>query len=449
MIKHFIPLLLALACLAGCSLGSEKSVPQVATSLSFPSMNKSYQPIANLPDYQWWHQFHDKELNQLVESGLHHNPDLHIALANLEKAQGELKQIKLGWIPLLNLYGGYSTNPALGVPGGFYGAWPYYAINIMQTYTQQKQAQFNVSYHQAMVEGARLLLIGQISSAYFTLLAEKEQLRLLQQLETDVKKLIDLSRRDIKIGLNNTIDLDQLIVTEKLIAAQTKPIEHNIVVSQNALRYLVNLNPGKIHSLKSFNHIDFSQFKPGSLPASVLANRPDLKMAASAVKRAHTGIAVAYSEFFPNLQLDDFIGEAHLPDSTFEQATDAYLNPSLNPKTFGVISTNKSAYKAGVAEYIKTVRRILQEVDNDFSANKRANEQYLANIKAEQSYQHKYELQKGLLKTGLISYKDLLDSKIYLDNLALSSNQAKLQLAMSLVTLYQDLAGGYAAQQEK
>ena len=27
--------------------------------------------------------------------------------------------------------------------------------------------------------------------------------------------------------------------------------------------------------------------------------------------------------------------------------------------------------------------------------------------------------------------------------------QAKLQLAMSLVTLYQDLAGGYAAQQEK
>ncbi|HEL8434116.1 TPA: TolC family protein, partial [Legionella pneumophila] len=49
-----------------------------------------------------------------------------------------------------------------------------------------------------------------------------------------------------------------------------------------------------------------------------------------------------------------------------------------------------------------------------------------------------------LLKSGLMSYKELLESKIYLDTLALSTNQAKLELAMSLVMLYQDLAGGYA-----
>ncbi|HGH3280733.1 TPA: TolC family protein, partial [Legionella pneumophila] len=62
----------------------------------------------------------------------------------------------------------------------------------------------------------------------------------------------------------------------------------------------------------------------------------------------------------------------------------------------------------------------------------------------QEDYQHKYKLQNGLLKTGLMSYKELLESKVYLDNLALSTNQAKLELAMSLVMLYQDLAGGYA-----
>ena len=66
--KPLIPLLLALACLTGCSLGSEKSVPQLTTPARFPSMSQSYQPIANLPDYQWWQQFHDNKLDQLVQA---------------------------------------------------------------------------------------------------------------------------------------------------------------------------------------------------------------------------------------------------------------------------------------------------------------------------------------------------------------------------------------------
>lgn len=446
MIKWLLSLLFATPCLISCGISNDRSVPQIPVSNHFPSMNKGYQAIQDLPDYQWWQQFHDPELNRLVRCGLHNNPDIHIALANLDQARGELQQVQLSWIPLVNLYGGYSTNPALGIPGGFYGIWPYYALNIMQLLTKQKKLQYNVAYYRAMVEGVRLVLIGQITSAYFTLLAEKEQLHLLKQLESDVKTLIDLSRKNIHIGLSNTIDLAKLLATEKTIAAQLKPIEHNIVVSQNALRYLVNQNPGQIRTSNSFKTIRFDRIKPGSLPATVLGNRPDLHMAEYAVKRAHAGIGVAFSHFFPNIQLDDFIGEAHLPNSTFEQATDAYLQMTLAANTFALIRTQKGVYRASVAEYVKTIRRILRDVDNDFSANKRANEQYLANAQAENEFRSNYQLQQGLLKTGLISYKELLDSKITLDELALTTNQAKLKLAMSLVMLYQDLAGGYAVQ---
>ncbi|VEG91817.1 outer membrane efflux protein [Legionella spiritensis] len=446
MHKRLALLLLALLCLTSCGLGSEKSVPQITALKRFPSMGKQYQLHRNEPEYAWWQPFRNSELNRLIACGLRHNPDIHIALANLEQARGELKQVKLSWIPLLNVYGGYSTNPALGVPGGFYGVWPYYALNIMELFTRQKKLQYNLAYQAAQVDGVRLVLIGQIASAYFTLLAEKEQLRLLNQLTRDVRKLITLSRKNINIGLSNDIDLDKLLVTEKLVEAQRKPVEHNIVVSQNALRFLVNLNPGQIKTAHSFPEIEFSRLKPGSLPATVLNNRPDVKMAYFAVKRDHAGIAVAYSNFFPALQLDDFIGEAHLPNSTFEQATDAYLQSTLVPGTLGLIQAKKGVYRASAAEYVKTVRRVLRDVDNDFSANKRANEQYLATLDAEKSYRHEYQLQKGLYHTGLISYKELLDSKIYLDELALTRNQAKLQLAMSLIMLYQDLGGGYAAQ---
>lgn len=440
-----VSLLLA-SSLLSCSLeGDQKSVPNVAVSKRFPSMTQGYQTLQELPDYRWWLQLHDAQLNRLVDCGLKHNPDIQIALANLKQAQGELTQVKLSWIPLVNLYGGYSTNPALGIPGGFYGAWPYYALNLMQQLAQQKKSQYQVLYHRAAVDGARLVLIGQVVAAYFTLIAEQEQLRLLKRLQTDVKELVMLGRKNIQIGLRNEIDLAQLLVTEQLITAQMKPVKHNIVVSQNALRYLVNENPGGVQSGASFETINLSQFKPGSLPATVLCNRPDLKMAEYAVKRAHTGISVALSDWFPRLQLDNFIGEAHLPDSTFEQATDAYLQQTLALSTLGKVRARKGAYEASVAAYVKTVRRILRDVDNDFSANQQANEQYQASLNAEQAYRQKYQLQKGLLNIGLISYQDLLDSRVHLDHLTLTRNQAKLKLAMSLVMLYQDLAGGYAA----
>lgn len=212
----------------------------------FPSSTKAYKPVNNLPYTAWWQQFHDLELNQLIETGLKNNMDVHIAIGNVQQAQGELQQIKLSWIPTLKLFAGYSTNPALGVPGAFYGAWPYYVLNIMQLYTQQKQATYNLQVYQAAVEGVRLALIGQITSAYFTLSAQMEQLRLLQQLDKDLKSLIALSQQDIKIGLVNEIDLAQLQSDEQIIAAQIKPILHNIVFSENALRFLINEIPGRV-----------------------------------------------------------------------------------------------------------------------------------------------------------------------------------------------------------
>ncbi len=410
----------------------------------FPSSTKDYKPVDNLPYIAWWQQFHDVELNQLIEAGLNNNMDIHIAIGNLKQAQGELQQIKLSWIPLVQMFAGYSTNPALGAPGAFYGVWPYYFLNIMKLYTQQKEATYNVQYRLAAIEGMRLALIGQVASAYFTLIAQLEQLRLLKQLDQDLKSLIKLGKGDIKIGLDNEIILAQLESDEQLIAAQIKPILHNIVYSENALRYLINENPGSIKNKNNFAKIDFSHFKPGSLPATVLNNRPDLKMAQYALNASRAAINVAYSDFFPGLQLDAFLGEVDLPSSNFAETTDAYVNWTLTPSSLGKIAARKGAYNAKIAEFNKTVRRILKEVDSDFSANKRMNEKFIAYLHAEKDYRRKYKLQQGLLKTGLISYKELLQSKIYLDNLALSTNQVKLELAMSLVILYQDLAGGYA-----
>ncbi|KTD20073.1 outer membrane efflux protein [Legionella lansingensis] len=415
----------------------------VKTAKSFPSMAKEYKPVKNLPYFAWWTQFHDPVLDNLIHRGLRNNLDIGIALGNLEEARGLLKEIKLSWIPSLIFFGGYSTNPALGSPGGVYGVWPYYAINIAQQFQKQKQATYYLAYNQAAVEGVRLLVIGQIASAYFTLIAQQEQLRLLQQLNNDVLTLLKQTEDEVNIGLSNAIDVSNIQMEKALIAAQLKTTQHNITTSQNALRYLVNQNPGPIVTPNHFAQLDFNRFKPGSLPVTVLRNRPDLKMAAYAVKQAQAGKAIAIANFFPLLQLDQYFGEAHVPESKLAEMTDAYLTWTVAPNTWGKIATQRGIYHAQVSHFIKTVRRILRDVDNDLSANRQYRSYYQKISEAQEDYQHKLRLQKGLLKAGLISYKVWLENKIVLDNLAISTNQAKLQLAMSLVLLYQDLAGGY------
>lgn len=437
--------------LSGCSWLSSPSLPTVTPPQQFNSSNSDYTSIESLPYLAWWQQFKDPQLNNLIESSLKSNLDLSIALSNLEQAQGQLRQVQLSWIPLVNLYGGFSSNPGFGAPGTFYGIWPQYTLNIAKLIEQQKLANYNLEMTRAMVDGVRLTLIGQVSSGYFTLIAQQEQLRLLGQLNTDLNALIDLRTQEIKIGIKDTIFLAELISQQKLVHGQLAIAEHNIVLSQNSLRYLLNQNPGQIKTTDNFAQLNFASFKPGGLPANVLQNRPDLKIAEYALKAAHSNVGVAYANLFPDLQLDGFFGGVSKTNSfttpgSYGPFQDEYVNWGINSSTFGQIEAGKGAYQAQVYKYIQTVRKILKDVDNSFSANRQYSNNYQDTRLAWQDLADKYKLQQGLYQIGTLSYPQLLESKIILDNLMLSVNQARLQQAISLVNLYQDLAGGYKYQ---
>ena len=303
----------------------------------------------------------------------------------------------------------------------------------------------------AMVDGVRLTVIGQVSAGYFTLIAQQEQLLLLNKLNDDMNELIKILKQEVSIGLKDNVDLTGLMSQQQLIQAQISIATHNIVLSQNSLHYLLNQNPGSIKSTNNFAKLDFDKFKPGALPSTVLQNRPDLRMAEYAVKSAHAGVAVAYGSLFPSLQLDSFFGAGTGGGivgnpTNYVPMQDAYMNWGINPSTFGEIEAQKGAYQAQVYRYIQTVRKILKDVDNDFSANRQYSNNYQSTQQSWKDLAEKYKLQQGLYQTGIMSYTQLLNAKIQLDNLALTVNQAKLQQAITVVNLYQDLAGGYKYQ---
>lgn len=441
---YLIPMIV----LASCSWMGSADLPRIDKPNSFRSASVTTKQIESLPYLAWWQQFNDENLNSLIESGLKSNLDVSIALSNLEQARGQLRQIQLSWIPFINLYSGFSSNPAFGDIGTFYGAWPQYIINIAQQIEMQKQAKYNLQMKTAMVDGVRLTLIGQISASYFSLIAQERQLDLLEQLNQDLQAIIDLGMQEIKIGIRDNIELDSLRSQQHLVQAQIAIAKHNVLLSNNSISYLLNQNPHDIKNKNNFNKLDFTKFKPSSMPATVLQNRPDIKIAEYTLQTSHSGVGVAYGGLFPSLQLDSFFGAGSRggtigSPNMYSPMEDAYINWGINPATFGEIEARKGVYQAQVYAYIQTVRKALRDVDNSLSANNQYDSNYLKTSAALLDLKNKYSLQEGLYKTGIMSYPALLQSKIDVDNIELTANQAKLQQALALVNLYQELAGGY------
>ncbi len=445
-------LLILLTMLVGACSSTQEStvVPQVHISNSFNAINDDYVITNNLPYLAWWKQFKNKDLNTIIDNGLDDNLDIKMAISNVEQSQGLLQAIQLSFIPFVSLYAGYSGNPSFGNPGVFYGIWPEYVPNIFKIYKEQQQAKYNVEVSKAIVDGVKITLISQITSSYFTLVAYKNNLKLLTTMRDDNQILINLIKQQIKIGINTKIELNTLSANYELINQQINQTIQNIKLSQNSLKYLINENPGNVAITDgdNFNKINFNIFKPGALPMEVIHNRPDLLIAENTLRANYEGIGVAYSDLFPTAQLDTFFGAGSTNGTVASpnqhmNMNDAYLNWQINPTFFGHLQTQKSAYKNSVYQYIQTVHKILREVEDSYVNHQTANKNYDNTYKAYKDVLHNYHLQYKLYQIGIMSYSTLIINKLRLDELEILLNQAKLSQAIALVNLYQNLSGGY------
>lgn len=423
--------------------------PVVDTPTNWANMNQPLNSESNIAYTAWWRQFNDPRLNQLIESGLLVNNTVQKAYGNLELAQGQLKAVELSWLPSLTGLAGYSSNPALGNPQVFYGIMPVYAsLNIFNTLARQKSASINAEAANYAVEATKLAFIGQMATGYYTYTAELEMLKLYDTYLNDMREMLDIQKADFAGGLNSQIGVKGLSDRYNAALSNQKTIKSNILKSQNALRYLLNQNPGAIAGQADFSSMNTVYGNFGTQPATVLKNRPDVALAEAQYRLAVQNVGVATSQLLPSVQLDYFAGQVDvaqsgLPNGIYGPLSDAYANWSVNPAVFGQISALSGSKKVAYVNYIDTVRKALHDVDNDLINHRDANERYDDLNKSYQSARDKYRLNYDLYRQGIIAYSATLEDKLAVDQAAIALNRVKLFQMVTLVNLYQDLGGGY------
>lgn len=451
-IKPIAILLLLLEITSGCSLiypVYHRPTINIPNDWSIGSI--PLQLENNLPYTAWWAVFKDPILNHLIECGLQTNNTVGIARGNIEKAQGELRSVQLSWIPSPSFLGGLSQNPNLGAPGLFYSVFPgYFAFNLFNTLAREKSAKINVEAKHYLLDATNLVLIGQITSSYYTYIAQVEQLRLLVRYIKDTQELLDILGSEYKVGLSSLIVLQE---TEQFLAtlkSEQHLTENNLIKSQNALRYLLNQNPGTVPEGIQFNKVDTVYPSFGSLPAAVLNNRPDVALAEAQYRIAVQNIGIANTQLLPLIQLDRFYGYIQFspqaePVNGVGRFTDAYTKWIVDPSIFGEIRALTGAKKVAYYAYIDTIRLALRDVANDLSTHQKANERYQDIKRAYEAAKEKTALNNDLYKQGIIAYRDWLYNQLTVDQAALQLNNIKLIQMLAIVSLYQNLGGGYKA----
>ncbi|KTD13725.1 outer membrane efflux protein [Legionella gratiana] len=403
----------------------------------------------NLPCFAWWKQFNDPNLDSLIDSALIYNNDIKVAVANIEAAQGELKRVQMSWIPEVTGNAGYSSFPYLGFPGVLLTVVPTYTINIFKQIKEQQKAKYELKATKAMYLGVRLAVMSQIVSNYFNYLSQIEQLTLLHALEHDLSKLIAIARTMYQGGLYARTELDLAKTELSLIQAKQRVVQHNIIVSENALHYLLDENPGQILVNRPFKDLNGQKMIIGALPINIIENRPDMEQAKQELYAANTGIGSAFSHLLPAINLAMARGEIAKVENGGQLGQAIHFNqaivevPFLKASTYGQLIKAKGLDKASYSRYSNTLRKVLRDVTNDLSAHELYTKRLNDVLKAERELSNAYHLNQTLYQRGIISHLSLIKEKVKLDELALEVNQHKLEQLMTVVNLYQDLAAGY------
>ena len=459
--RSVIVALLSVLSVTGCMFHGDTPT---AEAPQYFSVENTRHPEKNLPENPWWKEVGSQELDSLVSEALENNKQISIARKNIEIAQSSLDTVKLGWLPSLSIMAGPIRSnglvllPNLPMPlagtGSFLAFLPTWMVNVIQLPNRTKEAEKNVEISVAEFLAMRASIAAQVVSSYALLLACIEEENILNALKKNVSAQLSTARSMTLRGLNTEVSTNEQDSYLQKIDAQVVTNHANKIAAKNALLTLVGRPLTHFTPSERFGTLKLDSIAPGNTPTSVLASRPDVASARAKIQATDYGLSATASLFAPTLTwAGASLNASANVNGTRERLTETVqlglLTWTLDPQFIGkVISANKQ-YDGEIIRYFSVVENAMKEVDNalaDFEAKKTSlvkQENALANSRKNmKTYQ-------AMLKNGLLSETQYLQTVGQFDQANMAIVQTKLQTIISLSKLYQSMGGGatYGQQQ--
>ena len=455
------------------------SAAAVSLALSACAMIPKYeQPAVAVPDaFQhdtaqsgivaaslgWQDYFADPRLHRLIEIAIERNTDLRGAALNAEAVRAQYMISRAALLPGINASGtGQRGRVAadLSGTGSSYVSSAYnvglgvtsYELDLFGKVRSTSQAALQ-SYFASVAsrDATHLSLISSVAKAYFNERYAEERMALAQRVLQTREQTYKLTQLRHRAGVISAVDLRQqeaLIESAKADYASAVQAREQ---ARNAMAVLLNQPlPADLPAGLPLSRQFAIKQLPAGLSSEVLLNRPDIRAAEFALKRANANIGAARAAFFPSISLTGMIGTGSTELSgLFKGGNSTWtFAPSINLPIFNWGSNvanldyAKIMQQAEIVNYEAAVQSAFRDVSDALVAREQLDKTYAANAQQSKAYADALRLINLRYRHGVASALDLLDAER--SSYAADTTQLATQLTLleNMADLYKALGGG-------
>ena len=445
---------------AGCMVGPNYVKPKVETPSAYIYEPKQTAQTANT---EWWKQFGDPVLDQLIAEALANNLNVKIAAANVEQAAGVLTQTRAPLYPQLNYQGlaareRFSQNTGIPIAGSnnptnnyqvLAGAsWEIDFWGRVRRLTQAAQA--NLLASEEARRGVILSLVASVGSGYLALRGLDEELALAKKSMDAYGQSLKLFELRFQHGQISQMNVEQVKVLYETAAAQVPILRQQIAVTENAISVLLGSNPEAIPRGKGLLDLTLPEV-PAGLPSELLERRPDLLQTEQQLIAANAQIGAAKALYFPTISLTAAFGVSSSQlNNLFKGPAQVWnyggtlVGPIFTGGSIsGQVAQATAGQKAALLSYELAIQSAFADVENALVTRQELIEQIAAQealVQALREYSRFAYLQ---YEGGYASYTDVLQAETQLFPAELNLAVARAALLASAVRIYQATGGGW------
>lgn len=457
----------ALLVLSGCaSVGPDFKAPaDTAATNSYRHAAAATQ--APLPP-AWWTVFQDEQLNALETRALAGSPSVVASAQRLAQAQAQLGVSRASMAPQIGVsssaaYQRSSENTSQGIlQHNTSVKGMNYAVGTSMSYELDawgrvrrlvESAQAQVDAAQDDHGGVQLTLSSQIASTYFQLRGLDSQAAILAEALASRKETEQLVQARFDAGLSQELDLSRARIERANAQASWQDVQRQRNDTEHALAVLVGASP----SLPLVAPLSKAQLPqapeiPVGLPASLLAQRPDLAGSVAGLRALNAQVGVAEAAFYPSFSLTAGFGFASQPLDDLLKGSSRQFN--VGPLGFSLpifdggrnqanLSVAKARYAEAVANHEGKLLTALREVEDALNDVQQLQAQAQAQTEAKTAAERAYEVARARYERGVSNYLDVTDAQ----RSALSAERDAAQIAtarlLAAVAVARSLGGGW------
>lgn len=455
--------------LAACNMAPKYVRPDLPVPVTSPSgpVDEPAGTAAEVSaDTAWQDFFTDPRLVQVIQTALANNRDLRIAVANIEQARAQYRVQRADLLPTIGANGSatYQDQPfAQPAAGGAaasgrtdiytasvgVSAWEIDLFGRVRNLSQAAQESYFAAVENR--NAAQISLIAETATAWLTLAADQERLRIAQELEKTFGRTLDLTRARFAKGIASELEVRQAQTSYDQARSDIASATTLVAQDRNALDLLagtslpVELLPASLPE----SDVTLANL-PADLPSTLLLRRPDIAAAEHRLKAANANIGAARAAFFPTISLTAAFGTMSLGLSNlFKSGSDYWsVAPSASLPIFdfgrnaGNLRYSRATYDAMVATYEKNVQTGFREVADALARRATMTSQLEAHMSLRDSARVGYRLSEARFRAGVDGFLTTLDSQRTLYGAEQTLVTTRLIRATNMVEIYRAIGGG-------